>query len=153
MDLLDVTPSRYRTKVLDRRFQQLGPWVTRVAVGGREDGGEHSFADDVRLTQFWQAFPSARRILELGALEGGHTFELARRPGVEQVIAVEGRKANLARARFAQRVLDVPNVVFTEADLETWDPSSFGTYDAIFCCGLLYHLPRPWKLVDRLRPA
>ena len=32
-------------------------------------------------------------------------------------------------------------------------PAYFGRFDAVLCSGLLYHLPRPWELLDRLPAA
>src|SRR3954464_8373475 len=145
-------PRSLKHRVISRGFERLGPWVTSFTIDGVEYGGEHTVDDDRRLPQFWEAFPDARRILELGSLEGGQTFELLRRPGVH-VTGVEGRAANLERARFAQRALGVKGVKFLEADLEAKPPSSFGTFDVVFCVGLLYHLPQPWALVDDLRAA
>ena len=40
---------------------------------------------------------------------------------------------------------------FAQANLEETDLSSYGKFDAVFCCGLLYHLPKPWELIQRLR--
>ena len=45
------------------------------------------------------------------------------------------------------------NVTFLEADLERTPPSAFGRFDAIFCSGLLYHLPEPWRLIDAFAGA
>ena len=39
---------------------------------------------------------------------------------------------------------------FLQANLEQSDLTALGKFDAIFCCGLLYHLPEPWKLLERL---
>src|SRR5262249_36578015 len=35
-------------------------------------------------------------------------------------------------------------------DLETCDFAAFGRFDVVFCCGLLYHLPRPWELLAKI---
>ena len=37
-----------------------------------------------------------------------------------------------------------------QANLETTKLSSFGKFDAVFCSGLLYHLPQPWELLNQL---
>jgi hypothetical protein len=91
-----------------------------------------------------------KTILEMGALEGAQTFLLARHPGVRRVLAIEGREANLRRARLVQELLQVRNVEFVQANLEEADLSIYGAFDAVFCCGLLYHLPKPWELIQRL---
>ena len=68
---------------------------------------------------------------------------------VEHVTAIEGRTANLEKARLVQRLLGVDNVTFVEADLETAELDGLGRFDSLFCVGLLYHLPQPWTLIDR----
>ena len=55
----------------------------------------HRVVWPARVQQFLERFPSLPTIHELGSLEGGHTFTLARREGVERVLAIEGRPANV----------------------------------------------------------
>jgi len=131
-------------------FEKLTPWVFQFRIGGRDYGGGISAAGDVRVDQFFRFAPSAKTILELGSLEGAHSFILAKSPGVERVVAVEGREANLRKARFVQGLLEIQNIDFVHANLETADVAEFGKFDAVFCSGLLYHLPEPWKLVEQL---
>ena len=75
---------------------------------------------------------------------------LARHPGVERVLAIEARAANIEKAKFVGSLLGVSNVEFRQANLEQLQFASVGYFDAIFCCGLLYHLPEPWKLISQL---
>lgn len=131
-----------------REFRSRGPWVTRFRIGDRDYGGEVDLVDDVRIEQFSATFPDCRTVLELGSLEGAHSLSLARR--VERVVAVEGREENIGRSRFVQGLLGVENVEFVEADLEATPLDRFGRFDAVFCVGLLYHLPQPWLLLDQL---
>jgi hypothetical protein len=126
------------------------PWVTQFTIEGREYGGHLPLMDDIRIEQFFQSFPSATEILELGSLEGAHTFALAMHPGVKRVIGVEGRRKNHQKARYVQKLLKIRNVSFQVANLETSDLTRLGKFDAIFCSGILYHLPRPWELVERM---
>src|SRR4051812_25825024 len=95
-------PRPLKHRVISRGFERLGPWVTSFTIDGVEYGGEHTMDDDRRLPQFWEAFPDARRILELGSLEGGQTFELLRRPGVHGP-RVEGGGGHPERAPLAPR--------------------------------------------------
>jgi SAM-dependent methyltransferase len=137
---------------IEAGFRKRGLWITCFKIGGRAYGGAHAFDADPRIGQFFEAFPRAHTILELGSLEGGQTFQLAKRPGVS-LLAVEGRKFNLDKARYVQKLLEVENVRFAQADLEKRSLASFGQFDAVFNSGLLYHLPRPWELLDQLRAA
>jgi hypothetical protein len=94
----------------------------------------------------------ARTILELGSHEGSHSLQLAAGPGVERVLGLEGRPDSVERARLVQRAFGVRNVEFRLSNLEDFAPSEVGPVDAAFCAGLLYHLPEPWLLVQRLAP-
>jgi SAM-dependent methyltransferase len=139
-----------RSENLAEQFAALGPWTYQFQIGGKIYGGGISAEGDVRVERFFRYAPEAKTILELGALEGAHSFILAQRPGVERVVAVEGREANLRKARFVHNLLEVRNVEFIQANLEHADLARLGKFDAVFCCGLLYHLPEPWKLVEQL---
>lgn len=133
-------------------FQRRAPWVTRFMIDGQAYGGAFDPAADPRIPQFYAAFPTVRTILELGCLEGGQTFQLAARPGVS-VTAVDARRFNLEKARYVAGLLGVRNVRFVQANLEQRPLSAFGQFDAVFCSGVLYHLPRPWELLDGFRAA
>jgi hypothetical protein len=138
------------TNDLTSEFAKLGPWVFQFRIDGQDYGGAISAIGDARVDQFFRFAPKAETILELGALEGAHTFILAQRPGVKRVLALEGREFNLRKARFVQELLHVPNAEFAEANLENTDLAALGKFDAVFCSGLIYHLPEPWKLISQL---
>jgi len=138
------------TANLAEKFTKLGPWIYQFQIDGQIYGGGISAVGDVRVERFLRFAPRVETILELGSLEGAQSFVLAQHPGVKRVVALEGREANLRKARFVQGLLGIPNVEFLQANLEHCDLTGFGKFDAVFCCGLLYHLPEPWKLLERL---
>lgn len=135
---------------LTNEFEKYNPWITKFTINGESFGGTFDAMNDARLEQFFSAFPGAETILELGSLEGGHTFALAQRPMVRRVVGIEGRHTNGAKAQFVQRLLSIRNVQFVQANLESTNLRSFGTFDVVFCAGLLYHLPRPWELIEQI---
>jgi SAM-dependent methyltransferase len=135
---------------LKAEFEKRGPWITHFAVDGIESGGTFHAWEDKRVDQFFESFPGVRCILELGSLEGGHTFALARRTRIQRVLGIEARASNIERARFMQSLLKIDHVEFIEANLENSDLTVFGEFDAVFCSGLLYHLPEPWKLIAEI---
>ena len=135
---------------LKEEFEKRNPWFTQFVIDGVKYGGEYDAAGDHRLTLFSDCFPQARTILELGALEGGHSFGLAQLPNVEKVTAVEVRPQNIEHAKFVQGVLGIANVEFVELNLERAELDKLGEIDVVFCSGLLYHLPEPWKLVEQI---
>jgi SAM-dependent methyltransferase len=131
-------------------FARRGPWITHFVIEGVPTGGDYQVVNDRRVQQFFERFPNVRTILELGSLEGGHTFSLARHPGVERILAIEARAGNIEKAKVISSLLGVSNVEFRQANLEQLQLASVGYFDAIFCCGLLYHLPEPWELISQL---
>ncbi len=127
---------------------QLGPWTTRFHVDGQVCGGGYEVnQDDALLRSFRERLPLPGRVLELGCMEGGRTFPLARRSG--QVLAIDVRREHLERARFMQRKLGLSNVTFFEADLETCDLQTLGQFDAIYNVGLLYHVADPFRVLQQ----
>lgn len=130
-------------------FERRGPWVTGVRIDGRNYGRQprnHS----PRLAEFFETFPEASRgrVLEPGSLEGAMTVELARR--ATEVVGLEGRPQSVERAEFLKGLFAAENASFRVADLEEEDLTSYGAFDAVFCCGLLYHLARPRAFVERV---
>lgn len=133
------------------RLKEQSSWLVRFSVDGQGYGkGRENEPADVRPASFFRHLPQARRILELGACQGGGTFQLAAHAGVQEVVAIEGRDYHVEKAQFIQKMLGVTNVKFLCADLETFDLTTLGRFDAVYCVGFLYHLPRPWELLARL---
>ncbi len=130
-------------------FARSQPWITKYELRGSSSGGWFDAPNDPRIGLFRRCFPEAHQILELGALEGGHTIGLAREPGVERVLGIEGRAANYERALLAKELFQVDKISFIHANLEQIRLAEFGPFDALYCCGLLYHLPEPWRLVEQ----
>jgi SAM-dependent methyltransferase len=134
---------------LAAQFERLGPWVTRFPFGGHAYGGDRDYLADTRVKKFLGHVPQRSRILDLGAFEGGHSIALAWSPGVKEVVAVEGQEQNFRRAAFVIDLYEQRNVTLLHRDVRTLDLATLGTFDAVFCSGLLYHLPEPWKLIER----
>lgn len=132
---------------VDDEFERLGPWVTRFYIDGKPCGGDFDAFHDVRIDQFFQHFPKVKTILELGSLEGGHTLQLAKNA---KVLGLEGRQKNIEKALYMQKLLGIKNSEFKLVDLEKEDLTSFGKFDAVMCCGILYHMPKPWNLLQQI---
>ncbi len=81
------------------------------------------------------------RILDLGCLEGGVAIECGMQ-GAE-VIGIDGRDAHIAKARWTAEVLGLDRVQFIQDDVRNISLEKYGSFDVIFCLGLLYHLDAP----------
>ncbi len=80
------------------------------------------------------------RVVDLGCLEGGYAVEFAR-AGYD-TLGVDIRRHNIDRAAYVADVLGLPNLRFAHGDARNF-ASEHGTFDVVWCCGLLYHLADP----------
>ncbi|MDH3692144.1 MAG: class I SAM-dependent methyltransferase [Gammaproteobacteria bacterium] len=78
------------------------------------------------------------RVLDLACMEGGFSVEFALRGA--DVLGIEGREANIAKARFAKQALSLQNVDFVQDDVRNVNAEKYGRFDVVLCIGILYHL-------------
>lgn len=111
-------------------------------------------ADDVRTLTIKSLIrrtldPSRRlRILDLGSLEGGLTLEMAREGW--NATGIEGRRENFEKAELIRELYALDNLHFQHRDVKTLSRERDGEFDAILCCGLLYHIDNPFALLETL---
>jgi len=132
------------------RFDALGPWYTCFEIDGVKLGGPNSYDDDYRVKLFFDWIGQPSSILELGSLEGGDSVQLAAPSFVKRLLGLDAREANIKRAELAAELLGRANAEFAQADLDQESLGRFGRFDAVFCAGLLYHLMRPWRLLEEI---
>lgn len=89
-----------------------------------------------------------KRVLDIGSLEGGLSFEMARE-GCD-VLGIEGREENFAKSELIRRHHALPNLRFELRDAKSLSRERDGTFDVILCCGLLYHLDDPFAFLRQL---
>lgn len=85
-------------------------------------------------------------VADLGCLEGGYAAEFAR--AGYTAVGIEARQENYGRAAWLPGALALPNLRFLHGDVREVLPGT--AFDAVFCCGLLYHLDRPVAFLDLL---
>jgi len=90
------------------------------------------------------------RVLDLACLEGHFGIEFAMH-GCD-VLALEGRESNLAKARFVKELLGLNNLVLACEDVRNLDESRHGYFDVVLCLGILYHLDTPdvMKFIEKI---
>lgn len=81
------------------------------------------------------------RVLDLACLEGLYGIEMALQGA--QVLGIEGRQANLEKARLAKEALSLDNIEFVQDDVRNLSEEKYGRFDIVLCLGILYHLDVP----------
>ena len=100
--------------------------VMRLAFGGRD--------------------PKTVRVADLACLEGGFSVELAR--AGYTTLGIEGREENIACCEYVRERVRLPNLEFVRDDVRNIE--SYGTFDALLCAGILYHLDAPSHFLEAL---
>jgi SAM-dependent methyltransferase len=128
---------------------RLGPWTAaNVHLGGGVYTIDPARPCGPRLTRFTQLISdlsgqpwSTLRILDLACLEGEYAIEMACRGA--RVVGIEGRAANIQKARFAKDALGLDNLELMQDDVRNLSREKYGSFDIVLCSGILYHLDAP----------
>jgi 2-polyprenyl-3-methyl-5-hydroxy-6-metoxy-1,4-benzoquinol methylase len=89
-----------------------------------------------------------RRVLEIGCGRGGFSVWLARH-GAREVVAADVSAVALRKAAEHAAAWKVRNVTFLEADIQAI-PEASSTFDAVFCCETVEHVPDPPRALREL---
>jgi cyclopropane fatty-acyl-phospholipid synthase-like methyltransferase len=84
------------------------------------------------------------RLVDLGCLEGGYAVEFARM-GFD-VLGIEVRDNNIAACNYVKSKVGLPLLKFVKDN--AWNLPRYGVFDAVFCCGLLYHFDTPKRFIE-----
>jgi hypothetical protein len=90
-----------------------------------------------------------RDVLELGPLEGGHTY-LIDRLGARSITAVEASGRAYLKCLVAKEVFGLPRARFLAGDCLAHLRTTTRHYDIGVACGILYHLTNPVELIELL---
>lgn len=152
---VDVEAIRREKDAIETRY---GPWTAhnlRLAEGLYTISPAPA-GDEVKLRRVTQlaldVFGGSLdgvRVLDLACLEGMYSLELARRGA--GVVAIEGREANVEKARFAARTLRL-DVDFQLGDVRDLSLERDGAFDLVLALGILYHLDAAdlFSVIDRI---
>ena len=140
----------------DSVVAQFGPWTAHnllLAEGLYTISSSKPLADEypIRVIEEWLPSDwSQMRMLDLACLEGGFAIGFAKRGA--RVVGIEGRKQNLVKADFVRRRHKLDNLQLYLDDVKNFSVTKYGSFDVIFCRGILYHLEAEsvFRLVERM---
>lgn len=131
-----------------------GAWATNLdAHCGVTNTGVNLLLDDVRITMAASSLGKAGRfdgckILELGPLEGAHSYQLERL-GASSVIAVEANTDAFLKCLLMKEMLQL-KTRFLCGDVLAYLQGANESFDVVFCCGILYHMADPLELIKQI---
>lgn len=125
----------------------VGEWSSRLPMEGVAAGEIPLFEDDrVEWALGHLGDLTDRAVLELGPLEGGHSY-LLERAGA-RVTAVEAQTRAYLKCLIAKELLGMARVRFLLGDFVEYLRSTEDEFDLCFASGVLYHMRDPVETLE-----
>jgi uncharacterized protein DUF1698 len=90
---------------------------------------------------------SGKTVLELGPLEGGHTYMLERR-GAQAIVAIESNTRAYLKCLVVKEIVQLRRARFLCGDFVQYLRRRPERFDFVFASGVLYHMQDPVELID-----
>jgi len=130
-----------------------GHWASDLAplIPGVQAGSSALFYADSRPAQAAQVFGMNGRldgmnILELGPLEGAHSFAMERL-GASSILSIEANVEAFLKCLIIKEILNLRYTRFMLGDVMEFLKENRNRFDIIFCSGILYHMENPVQLI------
>ena len=136
-----------RVPTAQNAVDAIDGWVGRFPSEYGVTAGESYLFNDGRVSYAAEQFGSlqGRSVLEIGPLEGAHTWSLAAQGAA--VDAVEANKKAYLRCLVTKEITKL-QASFHLGDAVQWLEQQPKRYDLIFACGVLYHMPDPLRFLS-----
>ena len=123
-----------------------GTWSSKLPLDGVTAGPIPLFSDD-RVEWALRHFGdlTGKKVLELGPLEAGHTYQLLG-AGAE-VVAIESQAKAYLKCLVVKELLGLDRASFLLGDFVEYLRSCGERYDVCFASGVLYHLRNPVEAI------
>jgi Protein of unknown function (DUF1698) len=130
-------------------------WASDISdvVPGIQSGAAGHFVRDPRPSFLLKNFAgehgtlSGMRILELGPLEGAHTYQLEKL-GADEVVAIEANAEAYLKCLVVKEILGLKRARFLYGESMEYLRKDRTRWSIIFCCGVLYHMVDPIELIE-----
>ncbi|WP_041596727.1 class I SAM-dependent methyltransferase [Halothece sp. PCC 7418] len=127
-----------------------GEWSSQLPddLGLVTQPGTARLFEDSRVVWAEQVFGnfSNWKILELGPLEGGHSYMFQNR-NASKVISIEANIRAFLKCLSIKEILNLDQVEFRLGDFMLFLEKDDSKYDMVFASGILYHMENPVKLL------
>ncbi len=125
-------------------------WASELPLKNIKSGVHPLFNDD-RINWFIKEVGGVKKknILELGPLEGGHSYMLEKN-GAGEITGIEANSRAYLRCLIVKELFNLRNVRFRCGDFLKYLEAPGPVYDMVIACGVLYHLIDPHRLFELL---
>ena len=90
---------------------------------------------------------AGRSVLELGPLEGAHSY-MAQQAGAKRIVSVESNRQAFLKCLVVKELFDLDRCSFLCGDAIEYLVEASEQFDICFACGILYHSPEPVRMID-----
>lgn len=124
-----------------------GEWISAFPPEAGVKAGDRPLYDDPRLRWMLEQVPVAGlRVVELGPLEGSHTYQLLQ-AGAASVLALESNGKSFLKCLVTKEVLQLDRARYLCADFMEWLTVHPERFDLCLASGVLYHMTEPLKMI------
>ena len=129
-----------------------GEWSSALPSGFslQTSPGSAGLFEDVRIAWAHEKLDFfGKQVLELGPLEGGHTYML-RRYGASRVVAIEANTRAYLKCLIVKEVLGLERVEFRLGDFNAYFERANEKFDVCVASGVLYHCVDPLRSLKHI---
>jgi len=127
-----------------------GTWVSRFPAPLADvRAGEVTLFEDDRIAWGLRTLDGVEgaSVLELGPLEGGHSY-MAQQAGAARVVAVEANREAFLKCLVVKEIFGLDRCSFLCGDALEYLADDGEDFDLCIACGILYHLVEPVRLIE-----
>lgn len=143
----DYPRTQNAVQIFDGDWSSLLPAAAEV-----ETGGFAGLFEDPRIDWMVEMLGGVadKRILELGPLEGGHTYQLETKHDAGEIVAIEANERAYLKCLISKEILETQRARFLLGDFNRYMADSGERFDLVVACGVLYHMENPAEHIKLL---
>jgi len=128
-----------------------GEWSSKFPAEYGWNAGAIPLFEDLRIHWIFDELRGIHgmRVVELGPLEGGHSFMLDR-AGAASVLAIESNRRAFLKCLIVKELLGLPSVQFVMGDFREYFDGAPHRFDLCVASGVLYHMREPVALLSQI---
>ncbi|MCE5194782.1 MAG: methyltransferase domain-containing protein [Nitrospiraceae bacterium] len=157
--MTDISHSSQNSLVLDQYLKEppsdentinvfKGEWTS--IIPGIQTGGFAALFDDNRIKWFAECYGGfkGKSVLELGPLEGGHTYMLCK-AGADPVIAIESNQKAFLKCLITKEIMGHSAKILL-GDFTQYLENTTERFDFVLASGVLYHMIDPVNVLENI---